>query len=588
MNQRGIHHEGRGFLLLLSSAGFLLLGSCGDKETGETSVSSTVKRKSSADEIAYEVVRQEELILRLVPALRALSENFTEEGPGPLPEAVAPPALEALSRDLSVDGRRWVHASFGVLSGRFEGKRFQTEVKFEGVAQGESNGLLGVRAKLELIWRENSKGGWQMAHSKSLVVERDAAPWALFEEVLDGALPDAITLDAARRSVQEEITRRALAEQRLVLAKQEYADLADMESTFQYPAVSVVDYDRDGYEDLFVSSRWASAQLLRNRGDDTFVDVTGRVGRGRINCINSALFADFDNDGDADVLLGRSIEPTLYFRNEGGFFREVTAELTDLGRQFFVTGMAAADVNRDGLLDVYLSTYSPGLDVRPIWKQRYLFPENAAYLDKVSEDAHPYFDDRGTANVLLINRGDGRLERSESEPVKLWRKSYQPCWFDADGDGDDDLYVCNDFAPDSFLRNDTPRGAATVVFVDAFDDFFPDGEMAFGMGASVGDYDNDGDLDLFVSNMYSKAGNRIIDTVGKVDPRVRVAARGNFLYRNEAGVFRQAAAADAPETRVGWAFGGQFADFDNDGHLDLYVPSGLYTAPPSVATEVDL
>ena len=76
MNQREFHHEGRRFLVLLSSAGFLLLGSCGDKEGGEPSVSSTDKRKSSADEIAYEVVRQEELILRLVPALRALSKNF--------------------------------------------------------------------------------------------------------------------------------------------------------------------------------------------------------------------------------------------------------------------------------------------------------------------------------------------------------------------------------------------------------------------------------------------------------------------------------------------------------------------------------
>ena len=112
--------------------------------------------------------------------------------------------------------------------------------------------------------------------------------------------------------------------------------------------------------------------------------------------------------------------------------------------------------------------------------------------------------------------------------------------------------------------------------------------MAFGMGASAGDYDNDGDLDLFVSNMYSKAGNRIIAKLGDVDERFLIAARGNFLYRNDGGKFFQVADADAPETKVGWAFGGQFADFNNDGWLDLYIPSGLYTAPKEVATDVDL
>jgi hypothetical protein len=126
------------------------------------------------------------------------------------------------------------------------------------------------------------------------------------------------------------------------------------------------------------------------------------------------------------------------------------------------------------------------------------------------------------------------------------------------------------------------------VFTNAFQETFPDVKMAFGMGVSAGDYDNDGDLDLFVSNMYSKAGNRILTRMGNVDPRFKVAARGNLLYRNDDGVFHQVAEAGAPETKVGWAFGGQFADFNNDGWLDLYIPSGYYTAPHSIATEVDL
>jgi hypothetical protein len=72
-----------------------------------------------------------------------------------------------------------------------------------------------------------------------------------------------------------------------------------------------------------------------------------------------------------------------------------------------------------------------------------------------------------------------------------------------------------------------------------------------------------------------------------VDPRIAIAARGNFLYRNEGGTFQEVA-EELHAAKVGWAFGGQFADFNNDGRLDLYVPSGFYTAPGRVATQVDL
>ena len=445
-----------------------------------------------------------------------------------------------------------------------------------------------MKAAQFMTWRKGTDGKWTIVgwRHKSLRVLH--AKHLLFEEVLDTALPDDLARELARRSPQEEITAAALAQGKLILPKPEYADTADMENASQYPAVSVVDYDSDGHDDLFLTARWGRCQLLRNNGDGTFKDTTFRAGLDIEHAVNCALFADFDNDGDPDVLLGRSIEPTLYLTNDGGHFTDATATLTDLGKQFLVSAMSAADVNRDGLLDVYLSTYSPGPDVLPIWKERYLRPGQAEKLDALMKTAHPYLDDRGAPNVLLMNRGGGRLERAGGEAVELWRKSYQPAWADVDGDGDDDLYVCNDFAADTLLRNDTPRGAAEPVFVEAYRDFFPENKMAFGMGASFGDSDNDGDLDLFVSNMYSKAGNRIIALAGDVDPRISVSAQWNFLYRNDGGKFTQSAAPDSPEARVGWAFGGQFGDFNNDARLDLYVPSGYYTAPGEVATEVDL
>lgn len=584
----------------------------------------TVEAGLTDDQRAETIVAVEEAIQEITPLLSVLAKSLSA-GPdddvpasvrGPVPVEHPPSAVEAaFAPSLMIESFDWPAAEgtasmelppwpglrkritswtapkFGVLRAEFTERvkgDLIMETKFEAGGTGGDGTAYGVKASQFMTLRKSADGKWHIAgwHHKSLRILK--ARHLLFEEVLDTALPDDIARELARRSPQEEITAAALSREKLVLPRQEYADLPDMENTYQFPAVSVVDYDSDGRDDLFLTARIGRCQLLRNKGDGTFEDTTFRAGLAVEHSVNCAIFADFDNDGDPDALLGRSVEPTLYLVNDQGHFTDATASLTDLGGQFLVTAMSAADVNRDGMLDVYLSTYSPGPDVLPVWKERYLRPGQAEKLDALMKTAHPYLDDRGAPNVLLINRGGGRLERAGGDTVELWRKSYQPAWADVDDDGDDDLYVCNDFAPDTLLRNDTPRGGATPVFVDACRDFFPENKMAFGMGASFGDSDNDGDLDLFVSNMYSKAGNRIIALVGDVDPRIADSAQGDFHYRNDNGRFQQIAGRESPEARVGWAFGGQFGDFDNDAHLDLYVPSGLYTAPDEVATEVDL
>ena len=558
---------------------FLLLLCCGDPDHS-TAQDSKAPAKPTPDEIAARVVRNEEMVLTLTPHLKKLARDFQS---GQIPIERLPPDWHPFLLPDST----WLSAGFGTLSGTFQGSQFVTKTKFEGLLKKNDGSLVGIKAKQKLTWQDPDQAptlsDWTQLDFQTL-----PAPETLFEDATRKAIPSSFSREDTQRSKHYEITEQALAEKKLVLPKREYGDLPDMASAYQYPSVSVVDYDSDGHDDLFVTARYLEPQLLRNLGNGTFEDVTVESGLTPGDCVTFTLFADFDNDGDPDALVCRSLEPTRYYQNEKGRFKNVTDRLTDLGQQYFVVTASATDVNRDGLLDVYLSTYTPGTDVNPVWMDRYLSPADKSRLHELLKTSHPYFDDRGGPNVLLMNRGDGRLERAGGEVVKLWRKSYQPVWADIDDDGDDDLYVCNDFSPDSFLRNDTPKGSPDPVFTEAFTEAFPEGEMAFGMGASFGDYDRDGDLDLFVSNMYSKAGNRIIDLVGEVDPRIRVSARGNFLYQNDGGSFRQVAAPDADETRTGWSFGGQFADFNNDGHLDLYVPCGYYSAPKSVATEVDL
>ena len=111
------------------------------------------------------------------------------------------------------------------------------------------------------------------------------------------------------------------------------------------------------------------------------------------------------------------------------------------------------------------------------------------------------------------------------------------------------------------------------------------------MGVTWGDYDNDGRDDLYVSNMYSKAGRRITRLVEGIDPRISRLATGNYLFHQVPDRFQLVSGLQAPAfpvARAGWAWGGQFVDFDNDGLLDLYVASGYYTAPQEFETTVDL
>ena len=248
-------------------------------------------------------------------------------------------------------------------------------------------------------------------------------------------------------------------------------------------------------------------------------------------------------------------------------------------------------MNRDGLLDLYLSTYATGTGPIDDWIG-FVTRESEQLKTKLKIlKADKFVDRAGPPNILLLNQGDNFMWPKIDDTLKQYRSSYQTSWVDYDGDGDHDLYICNDFSPDVFLRNDTPRGSFEVAFTDVTEETIPTLDMGFGMGCDWGDFDNDGDLDLYVSNMYSKAGNRIVDQIEGTNSRLKVAAHGNFMFQNEGGVFKQVA-GDGPGmqkvARVGWSYGGQFADFDNDGELDLYVPSGCYSAPEKVKTKVDL
>jgi hypothetical protein len=153
-----------------------------------------------------------------------------------------------------------------------------------------------------------------------------------------------------------------------------------------------------------------------------------------------------------------------------------------------------------------------------------------------------------------------------------------------DGDGDPDLYLANDFAPNRLLVN---RGDGT--FAPSPDEGAID--QGFGMGASFGDIDGDGDPDLYVSNMYSKAGERVLRALPDVDPRYASMARGNSLLRNDGGRFTRISGRTPDTAQVeasGWSWSGLLRDLDADGRLDVAVLNGYFTPPRRHALPVDI
>ncbi|MCH2178405.1 MAG: VCBS repeat-containing protein [Mariniblastus sp.] len=485
---------------------------------------------------------------------------------------------------------------FGILGGAFgdSNSEFIMHASCEAHAESKSgnkeNSRFGISGKQQIRW-VNVEGSWEIAAWKQESFNLIGVDGLLFENVTEVAIPDADTVARITQSQHEELIISRLQSGSMESPRPEDPYFADWESSNQYPSATVVDIDSDGLEDLFLVDRWDKTLLMKNQGDGTYRDITKQSGLEIEGFSNCALFFDYDNDGDKDAFVGRNRKSSLFFKNQEGVFVPDVKMNELMSDTLCVVSGSVADINRDGLLDLYLCTYGYGAGDPQRWVDATVRDlDRAEMKGRFGEQSH-YLDRVGPPNLVLINTG-GEFRRVEiNNDLKQWRNTYQSVWADFDGDQDLDLYLTNDFSPDAFLRNDTERESLEPRFTDVTNTIVTDGSIGFGMGASWGDYNHDGCLDLYVSNMYSKAGMRIVGQLEEVDPRIAVSARGNFLYEGDGKGFQQVAGM-GPEkvhvSKVGWSFGGQWADFDNDGLLDLYVPSGYYSAPKTVATTTDL
>jgi hypothetical protein len=321
-------------------------------------------------------------------------------------------------------------------------------------------------------------------------------------------------------------------------------------------AVSIVDFDRDGWPDIYTTNSGEGSKnaLYRNQHDGTFKDVAGEVGLADLNQPGTgvsmgAVWGDYDNDGYEDVLLYKWGRPELFHNDAGKTFTRVTEKA---GLPSWVNANTAIwfDYDGDGKLDLFLGGYYPE-DV-DLWhlKNTRMMPESFEYAQN------------GGRKYLFHNLGNGTFEEvSQKLGIDTRRWALAAVAVDLRGSGHPDLFIANDYGISELYFNDGKQ--FREVGKRAGVGFSPKS----GMNAAVGDVLNDGKYSVYVSNISEEG----------------VLIQGNNLWMPKEGTAGESLqfenlARDMDVEIGGWSFGAQFGDLNNDGNQDLYLVNGYVSA----------
>ena len=332
--------------------------------------------------------------------------------------------------------------------------------------------------------------------------------------------------------------------------------------------IALGDVNGDGLDDLFVCQQGGLPNRLyvQNR-DGTLTDASREAGVDWMEVCRAALFVDLDNDGDQDLVMAQGWY-LMIMTNDGNGKFQVAMQQASAANLYSIS---AADYDLDGDLDLFFCGRNPSRE--------------RGRAAGILGTPIPYHDaNNGGPNILLRNDGHGFTNATIDVglDVNNRRYSYAASWEDFDNDGDPDLFVANDFGRNNLYRNDQSEDG-TVNFVDLAASARVE-DISAGMSITWGDYNRDGLMDAYISNMFSSAGNRIAyqrqfrsESESEITDHFRRHARGNTLFANSQDGTFQDVSAEAAVTMGRWAWGAKFCDLNNDGWEDLYVTNGFIT-----------
>jgi len=371
--------------------------------------------------------------------------------------------------------------------------------------------------------------------------------WAQNSRVIFRDITDAVGFHFNRSRANEELRQ----------------DIVDTRSSLVDSSLGVVDWNHDGFWDVLVTEAMNQGVLFLNDGKGGFSREDLPFDDNRL-IPSQVLFVDLDGDGFEELVgnrvlyRGRQGFIGIYTRRDGEWLFLPNALQFDNPedvRRMDAQPMTVADVNGDGLLDILIAGYETDQSRRP------------GQFNRV--DASD-----GARSLLFINQGDlSFMEESAKRGIFGSRYTYVAGVFDFDGDGDVDIFEGNDYGRNRLWDND-----GTGIFQSLESHPFTLNSSNT-MGMTIADWNNDGFWGLYLSNMYSHAGSRVIDLTDSLGApmqrRLEHLAGGNQLFElsAETGEWIELG-SKLSINEAGWAWASLFLDIDNDGDKELFVTNG--------------